>query len=229
MKKLLNLFVYLVFASASLKAQKVYFIYLQTDNQQPFYARMGEKVYNSTPSGYLILSNLRDSNYSVNIGIQGSQVPDQPYTLTVNKKDQGFLIKNFGDKGWGLFNLTTMATIMPVAKSVNGVQSVKTEKREDNEFTNLLAKVADDSTIKEKPIIEKPVEQKADVTVSNAEKKEEVKEVVPSSQGEIKNGIPSSQSDIKNGIIVAPVVIKDESKIDAQESKNVTQMKEDSI
>lgn len=231
MKKLFKLFVYLVFASVSLKAQRVYFIYLQTDNQQPFYARMGEKVYNSTPSGYLILSNLRDSNYSLNIGIQGGQVPDQPYSLTVNKKDQGFLIKNFGDKGWGLFNLTTMATIMPVTKSANPVQAVKTEKREDNAFTNLLAKVADDSTIKEKPIIEKPVEQKADATVSNTntEKKEEVKEVVPSSQGEIKNGVPSSQSEIKNGIIVAPVVIKDDSKIDGQESKKATQTKEDSI
>ena len=229
MKKLFNLFVYLVFASISLKAQKVYFIYLQTDNQQPFYARMGEKVYNSTPSGYLILSNLRDSNYSVNIGIQGSQVTDQPYSLTVNKKDQGFLIKNFGDKGWGLLNLTTMATIMPVTKSANPVQAVKTEKREDNAFTNLLAKVADDSTIKEKPIIEKPVEQKADATVANAEKKEEVKEIVPSSQGEIKNGVPSSQGEIKNGIIVAPVVIKEESKIDGQESKKAAQMKEDSI
>ena len=229
MKKLFKLFVFLVFASISLKAQRVYFIYLQTDNQQPFYARIGEKVYNSAPSGFLILSNLRDSNYSVNIGIQGSQVPDQPYTLTVNKKDQGFLIKNFGDKGWGLFNLTTMATIMPVAKSVNGVQSVKTEKREDNEFTNLLAKVADDSTIKEKPIIEKPVEQKADAAVSNTEKKEEVKEAVPSSQAEIKNGIPSSQSEIKNGIIVAPVVIKEDSKIDDQESKNMAKIKEDSI
>jgi len=229
MKKLFKLFVYLVFASVSLKAQRVYFIYLQTDNLQPFYARMGEKVYNSTPTGYLILSNLRDSNYSVNIGIQGSQVPDQPYSLTVNKKDQGFLIKNFGDKGWGLFNLTTMATIMPVTKSVNPVQAVKTEKREDNAFTNLLAKVADDSTIKEKPIIEKPVEQKADATVSNTEKKEEVKEIAPSSQGEIKNGVPSSQSEIRNGIIVAPVVIKDDSKIDGQESKNMAKMKEDSI
>jgi hypothetical protein len=229
MKKLFNLFVYLVFASVSLKAQKVYFIYLQTDNQQPFYARMGEKVYNSTPSGYLILSNLRDSNYSVNIGIQGSQVTDQPYSLTVNKKDQGFLIKNFGDKGWGLLNLTTMATIMPVTKSANPVQAVKTEKREDNAFTNLLAKVADDSTIKEKPIMEKPVEQKADANVANTEKKEEVKEIVPSSQGEIKNGVPSSQGEIKNGIIVAPVVIKEESKIDGQESKKAAQMKEDSI
>ena len=229
MKKLFKLFVFLFFASASLSAQKVYFIYLQTDNQQPFYARMGDKIYNSTAAGYLILSNLRDSIYAVNIGIQGNQMVDQPYSITVNKKDQGFLVKNFGDKGWGLFNLTSMATIMPQSKSANSAQTVKTEKREDNAFTNLLAKAADDSTIKEKPIIEKPVEKKADATVSstsNTAKKDEVKEIVPSSQG-----------DIKNGIIVAPVAIKEDSKIDnptnnkeqVQDSKNLAQIKEDSI
>jgi len=229
MKKLFKLFAFLFFVSTSLNAQKVYFIYLQTDNQQPFFARMGDKIYNSTTAGYLILSNLRDSIYSVNIGIQGSEVADQPYSISVNKKDQGFLIKNFGDKGWGLFNLTSMTTIMPQSKSANSAQTAKTEKREDNAFTNLLAKAADDSTIKEKPVIEKPVEKKVDATASNTEKKEEVKEIAPSSQSEIKNGVPSSQSEIKNGIIVAPVVIKDEPKIDAQESKNVSQMKEDSI
>jgi len=229
MKKLFKLFIFLFFASTSLNAQKVYFIYLQTDNQQPFYARMGEKIYNSTTAGYLILSNLHDSIYSVNIGMHGNEVADQPYSITVNKKDQGFLIKNFGDKGWGLFNLTSMATIMPQSKSVNSVQAVKTEKREDNAFTNLLAKAADDSTIKEKPVIEKPVEKKAEATALNTEKKEEVKEIAPSSQGEIKNIIPSSQGDIKTGIIVAPVLIKDDSKIESQESKNAAKMKEDSI
>ena len=229
MKKLFKLFVFLFFASISLHAQKVYFIYLQTDNQQPFFARMGDKIYNSTTAGYLVLSNLHDSIYSINIGIQGTEVADQPYSITMSKKDQGFLIKNFGDKGWGLFNLTSMATIMPQSKSTNSGQSVKTEKREDNAFTNLLAKAADDSTIKEKPVIEKPVEKKADATASNAEKKEEVKEISSSSQSEIKSGVPSSQSEIKNGIIIAPVVIKDEPKIDAQDSKNAARMKEDSI
>jgi len=227
MKKLFKLFVLLFFASASLHAQKVYFIYLQTDNQQPFYARMGDKIYNSTTAGYLILSNFHDSIYSLNIGIQGSEVADQPYSIPVNKKDQGFLIKNFGDKGWGLFNLTSMATIMPQSKPANSAQTARTEKREDNAFTNLLAKAADDSTIKEKPVIEKPVEKKADATatVSNTEKKADVKETVPSSQGEI-----------KNGIIAAPIVIKEDSKIDNpvikeqdQESKNAAKMKEDSI
>jgi hypothetical protein len=230
MKKLFKLFVFLLCSFVSLKAQKVYFIYLQTDNQQPFYAHMGEKIHNSTPAGYLILSNLRDSNYSLKIGMQGSLVTDQPYLVTVNKKDQGFLLKNFGDKGWGLFNLTTMATIMPETRPANSGQVVKTEKREDNAFTNLLAKVADDSTIKEKPVIEKPVEKSTETTALNAEKKEEVKT----------NAVdvnPSKQDDLKKAIVIAPVVINDKPKVDStgvkevvQESDNASaQVKEDSL
>jgi hypothetical protein len=122
-----------------------------------------------------------------------------------------------------------MATIMPVSKSANPAQTVKTEKREDNAFTNLLAKVAGDSTIKEKPIIEKPIEEKTDATALNTEKKGEVK-------SDAKEIIPTKQEEIKKGIIVAPVVINEKPKVDTlvvkeqvQESNNAAQLKEDSI
>lgn len=225
MKKTFSLLVIFLFCFSAIRSQKVYFIYLQTDNQQPFYARMEEKIYNSTPSGYLILSNLRDSSYSINIGIQGSQAPDQPYSITVNKKDQGYLVKNFGEKGWGLFNLSSMAITMPTSKPVTAVQAVKTEKREDNAFTNLLAKAADDSTIKEKPIIEKPVEKVVE-PVLVTEKKEELKT-------EVKENIPPKQEEIKKEV---PVEKKEQPKMDTivsnnqiQESNNAAQLKADSI
>ncbi len=187
----------LLFITGFLNAQKVYFIYLQTDNQQPFYARLGEKIYNSSSSGYLILSNLRDSVYAMNIGMQGSQAPDQSYLITVNKRDQGFLLKNFGEKGWGLFNLTSMAVIMAASNPVTTIQTVKTEKREDNDFTNLLAKAADDSTIKQKPIIEKAEEKKVEPTVVVTEKKEEIKETIPPTSEEIKKEIIT---EVKNDV-----------------------------
>ena len=235
MKNIFMLFVFLVLGVTSIHAQKVYFVYLQTENQQPFYARIGEKIYNSSPSGYLILSNLRDSTYSVNIGIQavnigiqGSQAPDQPYSITLNRKDHGFLVKNFGDKGWGLFNLSTTGTIMPSSNPISAVQTVKTEKREDNAFTNLLAKAADDSTIKERPIIEKPVEKKVEpVVVITTEKKEDPK-------NEIKENITSKQEEIKNEVL--PVEKKEETKDDSaaiqkqiEEDKRLAQLKADSI
>ena len=229
MKKIFRLIVLLFIASTSLKAQKVYFIYLQTDNQQPFYARMGEKIYNSTSSGYLILSNLRDSVYLVNIGIQGSQAPDQSYSIPVTRKDQGFVVKNLGDKGWGLFNLSSMAVIMPSTASTNTnpFPIVKTEKREDNPFTNLLAKAADDSTIKERPVIEKPEEKKTETTVLTTEKKDEPK-------AEIKENIPPKPEEIKKEII--PIEKKEAPKADtiagktqSQEADNAAKTKTDSI
>lgn len=152
------------------KAQKVYFIYLQTENQQGFYARLGEKVYNSNASGYLILSKLRDSSYTMNIGIQGSQSPEQLFSISVSKKDQGYLLKNFGDKGWGLFNLQSLAVIMPVQN--NPLNVIKTEKRESNSFTDLLAKAADDSTLKERPVLVKSEEKKVEASIPETEKKD---------------------------------------------------------
>jgi len=227
MKNILYLFVFLFLSAISVNAQRVYFIYLQTDNQQPFYARLGEKIFNSNPSGYLILSNLRDSNYSMNIGIQGSQSADQPYSINVNRKDQGFVVKNFDDKGWGLFNLSTMAVIMPTSKPVIAIQAVKTEKREDNPFTDLLAKAADDSTIKEKPIVAKVEEKKTEIPQNITEKKEEPK-------SEIKENIQPKQEEVKKEVI--PIEKKDEPKVDSaailkqvEEDKRIAQLKADSI
>jgi hypothetical protein len=227
MKNLFVLFVFLFF-SATLSAQKVYFIYLQTENLQPFYARMGERIYNSNPAGYLILSNLRDSSYSINIGMQGNQAPDQPYSISVNRKDQGFLLKNLGDRGWGLFNLSTMAVIMPASNPATSVQTVKTEKREDNAFTNLLARAADDSTIKERPIIEKPVEKKVELPAQViTEKKEEEK-------NEIKTDVPDKQEESKKEIV--PIEKKEEPKVDSaailkqiEDANRAAQLKTDSI
>src|SRR5688572_18386558 len=222
MKNILHLIVLLFFASFTVKAQKVYFIYLQTDNQQPFYARMGEKIYNSTNAGYLILSNLRDSNYSINIGIQGSQAPDEPYSITVNKKDQGFLIKNFGEKGWGLFNLSSMAVTMPVSKPATTAQTVKTEKRDDNAFTNLLAKAADDSTIKERPVVTKTEEP---VVTKTEEKKTDDAALTNGKKDGIKETNSPKQEEIKKAII--PVGVKEESKPDESATKSQVQASDD--
>ena len=193
MKKVTFLFLAFLFLSF-VQAQKVYFIYLQSENQQPFYTRTGEKIQNSTPSGYLVLSNLRDSTYTINIGAQGKEAPDQPYSLTVNKKDQGYLFKNFGDKGWGLFNLQSLAIVMPAVNKT--VSTVKTEKIEGNEFTNLLIKASDDSTLKERPVLAKAEEKPpADKQAKPAETVvAENKETTPNEQ---KEGQQKKETEIK--------------------------------
>jgi hypothetical protein len=221
MKKVI-LYLVLILLNASALAQKVYFIYLQSDKQQPFYARMGDKIYNSSRAGYLIISNLRDSTYSINIGIQGSNSADKPFTFLVNKKDQGYLVKDFGEKGMGLFNLQTMAVVMPVSELTPVVSAIKTEKREDNAFTNLLAKAADDSTIKERPVIPKVEEKKAEVVLLPEEKKIETKkESKPDTVTEV------SRIDTAAKMITQPVEVVADKKVSVTEG-NKAESKSDS-
>ncbi len=148
-KLLLLLFVF--FVSTFIYAQQVSFVYLQTENQQPFYVRMGEKIISSTSSGYVLLSNLIDSTYTIKIGLQGNKPNEKEYELTIHNKDFGLLLKIDENKTWVLFNLQTNELIEPVLAKETFI--IKSEKRTVSAFTEMLALAADDSTLKETQVI----------------------------------------------------------------------------
>lgn len=133
----------MVLFAFSVKAQQVHFIYLQTDNGQPFYAKWNNKLVSSTAEGYIILPNITDGLYSLVVGFPKNEFPEKTYTVLVDKNNEGFLLKNFDDKGWQLFNLQTLAFIQgttdkPVAVAVN---------KDEDSFTTMLAGVVKDSSI----------------------------------------------------------------------------------
>src|SRR3954465_12119299 len=84
-------------------AQRVYFIYLESDKNAPFYVRMGDKINSSTAPGYLILSSLVDSTYNLIIGYPSTR-SESRFSVKISGKDRGFLIKDF-DYGPGLFDM----------------------------------------------------------------------------------------------------------------------------
>lgn len=141
MRNLLSLF-FIVGLTVSASAQRVYFIYMQTDNYNPFYLKMNDKIFSSTPSGYLILSNLVDSTYNFSIGFPSSQL-ESKFSVSINTKDKGFLIKNF-DSGLGLFDLQALSIIK--AQPEDGPKNISYQRRNDN-FTTLLSKAANDTSL----------------------------------------------------------------------------------
>ena len=146
MKKVLLLSALFCF-QIGLKAQKVYFIYLQSENTAPFYVRMAGQIQSSTSEGYLIIPNLKDSVYLVSIGQPGKQ--DEPrFTITISRGDRGFLIKNIGGTV-SLFDLQTLAVYKPISAETTTTPRLT---RNDN-FTRLLAKVADDTTLLSEPVV----------------------------------------------------------------------------
>ena len=132
-------------------AQKVYFIYLETESQQPFFARINDKTHNSSSSGFLILSNLRDSSYTIKIGFPQGKWPEQQFTIPVKSKDRGYLLKNFGEKGWGLFDLQTLSIQMAEASAKDRAGTIK--RGGVSAFTEILSKAANDpSLMEERPV-----------------------------------------------------------------------------
>jgi hypothetical protein len=147
-------FVFLCITSGLiLSAQQNRFIYIQTENKQLFYVRLDKKVFSSTGSGYVIIPKLTDGAYQLTVGFPKNEWTEQSIPVVVDKKDAGYLLKNFGEKGWGLFNIQSMELRMAGS---GGAVTTKTEDKGDA-FSTILSNVAKDSTIRKKPVAETPV------------------------------------------------------------------------
>ena len=143
------------------KAQQIHFIYLQTEAGQPFYVKLDNKVVSSSLTGYLIIPKLIDGDYQLSIGFPKNVFPEEKFQISINKKNEGFLLKNFGDKGWGLFNMQSYEVVMGGGKNATEVVA---KNLQNDPFSKMLANVVKDSTIlqKDAPIIEAPVIAKVD-------------------------------------------------------------------
>ncbi len=158
MKKLLQ-FIAFIFFSLAIKAQQNYFVYLQTDNKQPFYVKVNGKVLSSSASGYVVIPKLTTGSYPLVVGFAKDKWPQQNFNLEIGTTDAGYLLKNFAEKGWGLYNIQTMEVAM------NGEKTVVTPKNidEDDAFVKTLsgatnAKIETVSKkIPEKVIVKEPV------------------------------------------------------------------------
>ncbi len=130
------------------KAQQNYFVYLQTDNKQPFYVRVNEKVFSSSASGYVVIPKLQNGTHVFSVGFPKNEWPQQVIPVAVANKDQGFILKNFDSKGWGLFNMQTLDVVMSNLKLSNSGTAATVTTRTD-EFSNTLADVVNTPSIKE--------------------------------------------------------------------------------
>ena len=193
------LLVFILMGAFSVKAQENYFVYLQTENNQPFYARMNNKVISSTTSGYMILPKLAEGTYELTIGFPKNEFGEESFSIEIKNRSEGYLLKDFGEKGWSLFNLQTLALLSPntINTPSTGVAS-KAEIREDP-FSKMLATVTKDSTLLRKntaievapvvPVRELPKTedsvQETVVTVQPEKKTEEAKETISKVEGPV--------------------------------------------
>ena len=170
---------------------------------------MDTRVHSSSASGYLILSKLHDSSHTFPVGFPQNKWPEQKFSVSINQKDHGYLLKNFGEKGWGLFDLQTLAVQM----ATSGSAKVETKKMEENKdvsrFADLLSRASDDPSLKEKPA-QTSVQSKNETVVQ---------EMVINQDNKEKSNDSSAIKPVE--IVEQPVIKKEELQVNKQEQHEV--------
>lgn len=127
-------------------AQGKSYVFIQSDNQQPFFVSINGKTYGSNLNGYLIIPQLTTGNYPCKIGFPQNKYPEQQFSLQVNNSDKGYELKNFAAKGWGLYDIIQY-TIQMAEK-----QSIGIDAGAANPFA-----LNDKPVIKEEPVKTQPI------------------------------------------------------------------------
>jgi Domain of unknown function (DUF4476) len=142
--------------------QQHHFIYIQVDEKQLFSVQVNNKTYNSSDIGYVIIPKLTDGKYQLNVSFPNNKFPDQQFSCVINKADAGYALKNYGDKGWGLFNFQSLELTMAgnnaaVAEAKSDTinpqadTTIPNDTAKANAFGEMLSQVVNDTSLKVTP------------------------------------------------------------------------------
>ena len=155
LKKLIFVLCALVTGMAADKAQaqsdaRKHFIYIQSENQQPYYVIVNKKSYSSSSVGYLIVSKLADGDYNVTVGFPQDAYPASTYLLKINSNDAGFSLKKGPGNTWNMVDKLSQKALA-VVNTGGGVEAAPVASSTDNtdknnDFGDLLSKTSNDTT-----------------------------------------------------------------------------------
>lgn len=174
--KRFNLLFFCAFIVGSIYSQQANFVYLQTEPAQPFQVKMNGTSYSSSQSGYLILSKLVDTAYQVEVVFPSEKWSSQFFRLSVNQSDRGYLLKDFGDKGWGLMDWRSLLVQYSKKPNETVITSISTVE-DTSDFATLLSLAAGDPSLRARSEEKKDTLQKKmiDTPVNAITKVEKVK------------------------------------------------------
>jgi Domain of unknown function (DUF4476) len=205
--------------SLAVQSQNLHFIYIQTENQKPFYIKINGQTIPSSSAGYIVIPRLTQGTYKSYIGFPKTELPELAINFIINDADAGYLLRNDTDQGLYMVDLLTKKFI-PTERQWPVIKNTIKSK---DEFARILSQVVNDSSINEVAIFKKPVEvivkseQKKTVTstaiepppaiIQNAPKiivnnKDTVTQPIQTSVGEVISANPNKKRKVKKDIAV---------------------------
>jgi hypothetical protein len=182
------------FASSNLQAQSTHFIYIQSDDHQPFYVKINSNVFSSNEEGFVILSGLKQGPLNFTIGFPKNVWPASGYDMEVEDKDMGYQLKKMNEKNWALYQMTN-GELLPATTTIQPAtyEIVKT----DDEFANRLADASHTPSIKEIRVLKDSaivVVVEPDKSISRHEK-EKPKTEEPVNEGKSQDSVFAALND----------------------------------
>ncbi len=121
---ILSLLMMLVFSRA--EAQHARYIYIQSENNQPYYVKLNGANYSSNASGYLLVPQLNSGDYTILLGFPRS-MNEYAFKIQLGQDDRGFSLKQGVDNSWGLFDMVSFNIIK------GALATAKTEEKPADE------------------------------------------------------------------------------------------------
>lgn len=198
--KLYLFFSLLLLFSLAVQSQDFHFIYIQTENQKPFYIKIDGQTIAASASGYIIIPRLTQGLYKSYIGFPKTELPELAVSFIINDADVGYLIKNDLDHSLYMVDLQTEKFI-PTERQWPAIKNTIKSK---DEFARILSEVVNDSSINEITVFTKPVEvivkPVADETVNSSKAVQPKVEIESAPEVIVDNKVVISKIEQKNTV-----------------------------
>ncbi len=156
-KKTVIIALFLLVVAMDVRGQTPHFIYVQNEEKKPFNIQLNGQTFNSTASGYIILSQLLSGKYYISIFFPKNIYPEQKFMIDINTEDRELALRKTADSEWSLFDMIHFNTIIsekepPLQQTSKDIAVVaKTEKNDSISVSKESNKIQSDDSIKTAP------------------------------------------------------------------------------
>ncbi len=129
-----------------LKAQNTGFVYIESEDAQPFYIRSRDSLYLSAPEGYIILAPLKNLKGELILGFPGKAAAAFVFTISSPEVDKGWLLRDMKKEGWRLYDIRK-DELVPIRRLGSGSNPFQGMHKRNDAFAYRLSQVVNDSAV----------------------------------------------------------------------------------
>ncbi|MCA6438846.1 MAG: hypothetical protein ACRCSM_13970 [Sediminibacterium sp.] len=112
------------------------FLYIQSENNQPYFIQWKGNTYGSSGKGYLFIPQLPNGKQDISLSFPGNQYREYIFSFTVADKPKGFALRITQDGEWILMDMVTRELLRGVLSGLPVNTNTPKQIQKINERTN---------------------------------------------------------------------------------------------